>query len=300
MDGNKFAWICSSQAGVFTRGQAIACGLSSKKATDSIKNGYWQRVAGRGFVLRGTPVGIAQGAWAAALSVPRAVIWGPSALGLHDPQTPLPRLGVILVAAEGVMRDPVRIKVRRIAIPPDERDMLRGLTVQRRTAALVDSLAWLDNASADRLFAWAVARDVVTHDLFASTVAGRARSRGHCRLAAYCEMFRAGAASKLEVIAHAILRRRKITGWDTNVSIRIGSGLLARVDILFRAAKLIVEIDGFAAHSSKEAFQKDRTRQNALIAAGYQILRFTWDDLVSRPDQFADAIEHQIRNNSAR
>jgi very-short-patch-repair endonuclease len=33
-----------------------------------------------------------------------------------------------------------------------------------------------------------------------------------------------------------------------------------------------------------EHFQRDRRRQNRLIAAGWTVLRFTWWDLTERPD----------------
>ena len=41
--------------------------------------------------------------------------------------------------------------------------------------------------------------------------------------------------------------------------------------------------DGFAAHSSPEAFERDRDRQNQLTALGWTILRFTPSAIVRRP-----------------
>jgi very-short-patch-repair endonuclease len=37
-----------------------------------------------------------------------------------------------------------------------------------------------------------------------------------------------------------------------------------------------VEIDGFAFHHAPDRFQRDRTRQNALVGLGWTVLRFTW------------------------
>ena len=34
----------------------------------------------------------------------------------------------------------------------------------------------------------------------------------------------------------------------------------------------------------RERFQRDRTRQNRLVAAGWTVLRFTWNDLRDRPN----------------
>ena len=41
--------------------------------------------------------------------------------------------------------------------------------------------------------------------------------------------------------------------------------------------KLAIEVDGFEHHSSPDAFQRDRTRQNRLVALGWTVLRFTWE-----------------------
>lgn len=48
--------------------------------------------------------------------------------------------------------------------------------------------------------------------------------------------------------------------------------------------RLVIEVDGYAYHSGDDRFQRDRTKQNALLAAGWRVLRFTWADLVDRPD----------------
>lgn len=45
-----------------------------------------------------------------------------------------------------------------------------------------------------------------------------------------------------------------------------------RVDILV-GKNIIVEMDGFAYHRSKDAFQKDRERQNLFAAEGYFVFR---------------------------
>lgn len=50
------------------------------------------------------------------------------------------------------------------------------------------------------------------------------------------------------------------------------SGRQYRVDILV-GRSIIVEMDGFAYHRSKDAFQKDRERQNLFAAAGYFVFR---------------------------
>lgn len=54
--------------------------------------------------------------------------------------------------------------------------------------------------------------------------------------------------------------------------------------VAFPAAKLAIEIDEWAWHTDVDRFRAGRHKGNALVSAGWQLLRFTWHDLVHRPD----------------
>jgi hypothetical protein len=58
---------------------------------------------------------------------------------------------------------------------------------------------------------------------------------------------------------------------------------IGRVDCLWRAQRVIVELDGRAFHGGATAREADRLRDNRLMAAGWRVLRFTWDDICDRP-----------------
>jgi very-short-patch-repair endonuclease len=55
------------------------------------------------------------------------------------------------------------------------------------------------------------------------------------------------------------------------------------VDAVWREQKLVVEIDGYQAHGHQGAFERDRAKDQALAAAGYLVVRFTWNQLTQRP-----------------
>lgn len=69
---------------------------------------------------------------------------------------------------------------------------------------------------------------------------------------------------------------------------------VARVDAAYAEAKLAIEVDGFEAHSSPEAFQRDRARQNRLVNLGWTVLRFTWSDVVKHPTMVASTISQAL------
>lgn len=48
-----------------------------------------------------------------------------------------------------------------------------------------------------------------------------------------------------------------------------------RVDFILKDARLIIELDGHAYHSTKEQLEKDAIRQRYLTRAGYSVIRFT-------------------------
>ena len=48
-----------------------------------------------------------------------------------------------------------------------------------------------------------------------------------------------------------------------------------RVDFILKDARLIVELDGHAYHSTPEQLEKDAIRQRYLTRAGYTVIRFT-------------------------
>ena len=93
------------------------------------------------------------------------------------------------------------------------------------------------------------------------------------------------AASQGERVAQAVLTTGGVTGWVSNHPLRIGGDVVAYLDIAFPDVLLAIEIDGWAWHTDPERFQRDRKRQNALVAAGWTVLRFTWADLIERPEQ---------------
>lgn len=80
-------------------------------------------------------------------------------------------------------------------------------------------------------------------------------------------------------------------GVETQVSLR-GVG---RVDLLVDGW-LVVETDGFAFHADRTSYREDRRRNTALSCSGYVWLRFTYEDVVGRPDRMvAETLETWIR-----
>ena len=65
---------------------------------------------------------------------------------------------------------------------------------------------------------------------------------------------------------------------------------IGRVDLVYRDARLVVEADSRRHHSSWLDTEADRRRDAALFAAGWCVLRVTWDQLVHSPAEAAAAV----------
>jgi hypothetical protein len=63
------------------------------------------------------------------------------------------------------------------------------------------------------------------------------------------------------------------------------------VDCLWPAPRVVAELDGFATHGTRRAFENDRARDRALVVAGYRVVRITWRQLT----EDAIALAGQLR-----
>jgi len=84
-----------------------------------------------------------------------------------------------------------------------------------------------------------------------------------------------------------------ITGWTANQRF-MANGRRYDIDVAFRKQKLAVEIDGYATHGDRDAFEHDRQRQNDLVAAGWTVLRFTWA-MLNNPEQVVGLVRTTLR-----
>jgi hypothetical protein len=88
--------------------------------------------------------------------------------------------------------------------------------------------------------------------------------------------------SELEERFLALCRRAALPPDGVNVWIPFpapdGGG--AEGDFVWRAQRLIVEVDGRDVHATRRAFETDRRRDQRLMLLGWRVVRFTWRQVV--------------------
>jgi very-short-patch-repair endonuclease len=282
VDRERLARLARRNFGVFTRAQARACGYSAYQIQRRLRTGEWQLVIGGALSVAGLPITPVVRDRAAQLSVPGSVLAGPSAARTWRVIVPDER-PYLFVGRRGGSR---AAGIRLLYETPDPCDvsLYQGLPTTSRVAAVVDCLRLLPEPTALAL----ADRALQQRWLSVEELVVRARARvglpGAPQLRRLVRTVSGGARSAAERLLVKLFRQAGLTGWDLNVEITDAAGVIGVVDAVFDRQRLVIEVDGWAFHTTPDRFQRDRQRQNRLIAAGWTVLRFTWRDLTERPD----------------
>lgn len=71
---------------------------------------------------------------------------------------------------------------------------------------------------------------------------------------------------------------------------------VARLDGAYPRHRVGIEFDGRTVHEAPVALYRDRERQNALVALGWTVLRFTWWDVVEDPVRFTASVSRVLKS----
>lgn len=100
--------------------------------------------------------------------------------------------------------------------------------------------------------------------------------------------------SRFERLAQDLLQTYGLPAGEWNVPIRDAHGRVREVDLCYPDAWLIVEFDGLRFHTRRDAARRDRATDRRLQLAGWTVLRFTWEEIVFRPEAVAKELEQAL------
>jgi len=192
---------------------------------------------------------------------------------------PYPAESAIEVTVAG--RDPGTrpgVRIHRIAaLESDEVRTCRGIPITTPARTLLDLSGEVSPRELERAVAEATRRRLTTPSRLRALAARYPRRRGTpaLRRMAISDARPALTRSQAEERFLALVRSAELPSPDVNVTVH---GL--EVDFLWRQQRLVVEIDGYAFHSDRQAFERDRRRDAELAAHGYRVIRVTWRQLV--------------------
>jgi predicted transcriptional regulator of viral defense system len=86
--------------------------------------------------------------------------------------------------------------------------------------------------------------------------------------------------SELEAIFLRLVRQAGLPEPESNLPLAALDHPRLEPDFYWPTHRLVVETDGWETHGTRAAFQTDRRRDASLVAAGWRVMRFTYDDVV--------------------
>ncbi len=272
-----------AQHGLVTRRQLLGAGVADHVIERRVRGGRLVRVH-RGVYQTGTVAGTYAREMAAVLACGgECRVSHRSAAALWDLRPGAARGERVEVTMHGGKRRRIReIRTHQGRdLVPDEITTLHGIPVTTPARTLLDLGECLGPRELEQALARAERSGLVTREEVRAVVRRHPRHRGARALRPLLDDDRPTAftRSRAEELLLALIRKARLPVPELNARL-----LHYEVDFLWRAHRLIAEVDGMAYHGSARAFVEDRRRDAELTAAGHRVLRFAWQDLTERPE----------------
>jgi very-short-patch-repair endonuclease len=146
--------------------------------------------------------------------------------------------------------------------------------------ACLDLAATATRTELERIVAEAQVKSIVRESQLHDIIARNPRRPGGAVLKAILETGPQYTRAKSERLMLALIRDADLPPCLTNEKVLQGR---YEADFLWPEHKLIVEVDGYATHGHRRAFEQDRRRNANLIAAGYTVMQITYRQLTDEP-----------------
>ena len=182
--------------------------------------------------------------------------------------------GVVIHRAELDLRKDV---TRRSGLPVTS--LLRTI-VDCAAVMTEEELARLVNETAIKR--WLHARNVTA---LLAMVRGRRGARQLRRVLEARDLSKGWTRSTLEAAFAKLAREAALPPYERGELVDIGGGDLRECDALWRAQRLMVELDFLPIHETGRVPYRDRRRDRRLAAAGSTVIRLTGDDLTHHRDE---------------
>lgn len=245
-----------------------------------------------GHVLSSRVRGEAINLWA-----PQAWVSGSLALQLYSPALATPQHAAVLVPYGLRLRAPDWVRIRTVAPLRAEShpQMVRCATAER---ALIDAWHRANPTNRESVFYEAMWQRTCRARPVTRELEKVGRVSGRQKLEKLLQLFAAGATSPTEVIAQrSVFQGPPFAGFEWQVDLTV-CGRRRTADGLHRESRVVLELDGWAYHSSPVAQVRDRERDTDFSSEGYVTLRFGFRDLRDRPQWCRERVTATVRARS--
>ncbi|MHB1534806.1 MAG: type IV toxin-antitoxin system AbiEi family antitoxin domain-containing protein [Acidimicrobiales bacterium] len=275
----RLATLAAQQHGLFTLDQARQFGVSRHDIRPRLSDGWIRHVRRDVYAYTGG----ARSRWEDEMAA--ALAGGPGTLLSHHSAATIHRLWdfpghspVLTVIA------PQRVRLTGVVVHRVEH--LAAIDIERRsgvaltspTRTLVDLAGWVEAPLLERILEDGVVRRRWTYRSVDECLAraGTAGRRGSADLGALVRARRGDPRGDSRLEQQVIRILRPLGPFEVHFQVIVGGGRVLIVDVAWPHFRVAVEVDGWQHDGSSMAeFTRDRSRRNALQAAGWSVGHIT-------------------------
>ncbi len=287
------------QHGLVTRQQLLRAGLKPHTVRARVRDKRFRPVQ-RGVYLVGPPVAPHVNEMAAVLACgPGAVLSHRSAAVLWELIPPLGAtapIHIMVLAHDRGQRPGIKVH-RTNRLDPSETTTKNRIPITTPARTVLDLAIELRSHELKRVLALVEREGLTTLAEISSLIARSPRRPGIGLLRGLVQGEASPSLTRSEAEERflSLVRKAQLPRPEVNMGV---AGY--EVDFFWRAQRLVVEVDGFAFHSSRREFNRDRRRDSALSMKGLRVLRITWNQIVKEPEAVVALVAHNLASSGQR
>lgn len=291
------ARLARRQYGVFSKSQLAALGLTRGQVDHRIRVGRFVRLY-RGVYAVGHDALTPEG-WrmAAVLACPAGAVLSHRSAAAHWGIRPSAQARAEISVPANRARGARGVDLRRVVLRPEDVTVHDGIPITAVGRTIVDLAAVVEERAVGRAIDRAIELGLFDlAELDGQMRSGKSGSARVRRVLGNRHPDSHRTRSEFERRALGLFKRHGLPRPEVNVWF---ADLKCEVDLLWRDQRLVVELDGWAFHRSRDAFEADRRRLVQLQAIGFSVLPFTWRQLKDEPEWVVNQIGAELRKGGA-
>ena len=298
------ARVASRQYGLFTRAQALALGVTATMILARLRGGQWLQVAPGVYSFPGIGDSGHRRLMAACLEAgPGAVVSHEAAAALHRLATFTPGPVVVMLAHGDHQHLRLGTLRQSTDLGPHHCTTIEGVPVTTPVRTIADLAGVLRPGRLRIVVEDALAARACTLDELARCheELRRPGKRGMRGLGLVVAALGPGRVVETSALERRLLRVLRDGGLPKPVrehELPWRRDTPGRVDVAYPDARVIVEADSRRWHTRERDFEVDRRRDREAQLAGWDVYRFTWDDLRRQPDEVVGTLFRALAASS--
>ena len=293
------AEIAEKQFGLISRDQAIGTGMSERAIGRRLGAGRWRQVLPGVYRLAGAPA-----SWEQSLKA--ATLWGGEGCVVSH------RAAAALHGLAGFARQGVEVQSSRRLQHSDVLAhrtcftsslypvSIKGIPTTSVTRTLIDLAGTVTREAIEEALDDALRRGLTDLGRLRGVLRRSGSTRRGARVLRQLIAARDGKREKtdsqLEDQLLRLIRSRGLPPPEIHLDVCHGDERICEVDMAYPNERVAIEVHGYRFHSARSAWERDQRRENALVRAGWSVLKATSSQLDRNPDSFIDTLRALLKS----